>query len=73
MRGWGGILARCAEQGVTPVKTFPEEPKGRFAHILDPEGLKVELRGPKEGSGCAHQSASLLAENVDHDSSNGRD
>jgi predicted enzyme related to lactoylglutathione lyase len=41
------MLARCAEQGVHPVKTFPEEPTGRFAHILDPEGRKIELWQPK--------------------------
>ena len=41
------ILARCAEHGVTPVKVFPDEPNGRFAHILDPEGRKIELWQPK--------------------------
>ena len=38
VRGFDGILARCAELGVTPFKTFPEELNGRFAHIMDPEG-----------------------------------
>lgn len=42
-----GILARCAEHGVVPVKTFPEEANGRFAHIMDPEGRKIELWEPK--------------------------
>ena len=42
-----GILARCAEHGVSPVKTFPDEGMGRFAHIMDPEGRKVELWEPK--------------------------
>ena len=42
-----GILARCAEHGVTPVKTFPDEGNGRFTHIMDPEGRKVELWEPK--------------------------
>lgn len=42
-----GILARCAEHGVTPVKTFPEEANGKFAHIMDPEGNKLELWEPK--------------------------
>ena len=37
------ILATCAQHGVTPVKLFPEEANGRFAHILDPEGRKIEL------------------------------
>lgn len=41
------ILARCREHGVEPVKTFPEEVNGRFAHILDPEGRKIELWEPK--------------------------
>jgi len=42
-----GMLARCAEHGVTPVKTFPAEANGRFVHIMDPEGGKVELWEPK--------------------------
>lgn len=42
-----GILARCAEHGVEPVKTFPEEFNGRFAHIQDPDGRKIELWEPK--------------------------
>ena len=42
-----GVLARCAEHGVTPVKSFPEEANGKFAHIMDPEGNKIELWEPK--------------------------
>jgi predicted enzyme related to lactoylglutathione lyase len=42
-----GVLARCKEHGVEPVKTFPDEPNGRFAHIIDPEGNKIELWEPK--------------------------
>jgi predicted enzyme related to lactoylglutathione lyase len=42
-----GILARCAEHGVVPVKLFADEPNGRFAHIMDPEGRKIELWQPK--------------------------
>lgn len=42
-----GVLARCAKHGVEPVKTFPEEFNGRFAHILDPDGRKIELWEPK--------------------------
>lgn len=41
------ILARCKEHGVEPVKTFPDEMNGRFAHIMDPDGNKVELWEPK--------------------------
>jgi len=42
-----GILAKLAQHGVTPVKTFPEEANGKFAHIMDPEGNKLELWEPK--------------------------
>jgi predicted enzyme related to lactoylglutathione lyase len=41
------MIARCAEHGVQPVKTFPEEANGKFAHIMDPEGRKIELWEPK--------------------------
>lgn len=41
------MLARCAEHGVEPVKLFPPEPNGRFAHIMDPDGRKIELWEPK--------------------------
>jgi predicted enzyme related to lactoylglutathione lyase len=41
------MLARCKENGVEPMKLFPDEANGRFAHILDPEGRKVELWQPK--------------------------
>jgi len=41
------MLARCRQHGVEPVKLFPDEPNGRFAHILDPEGRKIELWEPK--------------------------
>lgn len=42
-----GILANCAKHGVTPVRTFPDEFNGRFAHIMDPEGNKIELWQPR--------------------------
>jgi len=42
-----GMLARCAAQGVVPVKTFDNQPNGRFAHIIDPENRKIELWEPK--------------------------
>ena len=29
-----------------PVKLFPDEGFGRFAHILDPDGIKLELWEP---------------------------
>jgi predicted enzyme related to lactoylglutathione lyase len=42
-----GILERCKEHGVEPVKLFPDDYNGRFAHIMDPEGRKVELWQPR--------------------------
>ena len=42
-----GVLARCAEHGVTALKTFPDDFNGRFAHIMDPEGTKIELWQPR--------------------------
>ena len=41
-----GILAACATHGVE-AKVYPEDSNGRFAHILDPEGTKIELWQPK--------------------------
>lgn len=41
-----GMLARCKAEGVEPIKQ-QEESYGRFAHILDPEGRKIELWEPK--------------------------
>jgi predicted enzyme related to lactoylglutathione lyase len=42
-----GILERCASEGVEPVEMFDDEPNGRFAHIIDLEGRKLELWEPK--------------------------
>ena len=42
-----GLLARAAEHGVKPLDTILEEVNGRFAHIMDPEGRKIELLEPK--------------------------
>jgi catechol 2,3-dioxygenase-like lactoylglutathione lyase family enzyme len=41
------MLARCKKHGVEPVKLFPDEANGRFAHILGPEDIKIELWQPK--------------------------
>lgn len=41
-----GVIARCREHGVD-LKILPDEPNGRFAHLIDPEGLKIELWEPK--------------------------
>jgi predicted enzyme related to lactoylglutathione lyase len=42
-----GILARCAQHGVEPIKIMRDEFNGHFAHIMDPEGRKIELWEPK--------------------------
>jgi predicted enzyme related to lactoylglutathione lyase len=41
------MLERCSAHGVEPVTRFEDEPNGRFAHILDPEGRKLELWEPR--------------------------
>jgi predicted enzyme related to lactoylglutathione lyase len=41
-----GILAVAAQHGVTPTFTS-DELNGRFAHVMDPEGRKIELWEPK--------------------------
>lgn len=42
-----GMLAQLKAHGVEPVKLFPDEANGRFAHIIDPAGVKIELWEPK--------------------------
>jgi len=42
-----GVLERCRKHGVEPVKLFPDDFNGRFAHIIDPEGRKLELWQPR--------------------------
>jgi len=41
-----GVLARCNAEGVSAGDVL-EEFNGRFAHIMDPEGRKIELWEPK--------------------------
>lgn len=41
------LLARLRSKGVTVLKRDDNDPNGRFAWILDPEGNKVELWEPK--------------------------
>lgn len=41
-----GLLSRCREQGVTPLQILNDQPNGRFTHIMDPEGRKLELWEP---------------------------
>jgi predicted enzyme related to lactoylglutathione lyase len=42
-----GMLARCAAQGVIPLKLMADDYNGRFAHIMDPDGRKIELWQPR--------------------------
>jgi predicted enzyme related to lactoylglutathione lyase len=46
-----GMLARCAQHGVKPLRRQDDAPHGRFAHILDPEGRTLELWEPKPMAG----------------------
>ena len=41
------MLARCKEHGVAPILEMFGEANGDFAHIMDPEGRKLELWQPK--------------------------
>jgi predicted enzyme related to lactoylglutathione lyase len=41
-----GVLERCKQHGVE-ANVLPDERNGRFAHIVDPEGRKLELWQPK--------------------------
>lgn len=42
-----GMLARCAAEGVGPLEPLVDEANGRFAHIMDPDGRKIELWQPR--------------------------
>lgn len=48
-----GVLARCKREGVEPVKVMLEEAMGRFAHIIDLDGRKIELWEPKPMEGAS--------------------
>jgi predicted enzyme related to lactoylglutathione lyase len=41
------MLARCADHGIEPILTMFGEANGDFAHVMDPEGRKLELWQPK--------------------------
>jgi len=41
-----GMLAQLAAKGITPVRVFDPEPNGRFAHVIGPDGIKIELWEP---------------------------
>jgi catechol 2,3-dioxygenase-like lactoylglutathione lyase family enzyme len=42
-----GVLAHAAAQGVQPLKVKNDDLNGRFAWLLDPDGMKIELWQPK--------------------------
>jgi predicted enzyme related to lactoylglutathione lyase len=42
-----GMVARCAEHGVEVTVMPEEQPNGRFAHLVDPDGTRIELWEPK--------------------------
>lgn len=41
------VLDRCAQAGVVPVGDILDEANGRFAHVMDCDGRKVELWEPR--------------------------
>ncbi|WP_120717159.1 VOC family protein [Tsuneonella amylolytica] len=41
------VLVRCGEHGVGPLGAILDEANGRFAHVLDCDGRKVELWEPR--------------------------
>lgn len=41
-----GVLARAAERGVEPIGRQEADAFGRFAWLLDPAGVKIELWQP---------------------------
>ncbi|HEX5379959.1 MAG TPA: VOC family protein [Phenylobacterium sp.] len=41
-----GVLARAKEAGVEPLGRDDADPNGRFAWLLDPVGVKIELWEP---------------------------
>jgi len=41
-----GVLARALAAGVSPLGRDDSDPSGRFAWLLDPAGIKVELWEP---------------------------
>lgn len=43
-----GVLARAKAEGVEPVGRDDNDPNGRFAWVMDPAGVKVELWEPNE-------------------------
>jgi catechol 2,3-dioxygenase-like lactoylglutathione lyase family enzyme len=43
-----GVLAHAAAEGVEPLEIKSDDTIGRFASLVDPDGIKIELWQPKE-------------------------
>ncbi len=43
-----GVLAHAAGQGVEPIEVKNDDAFGRFAWLMDPDGMKIELWQPNE-------------------------
>ena len=41
-----GMLELLRSRGVEILKVLPPEPNGRFAHVMGPDGIKIELWEP---------------------------
>lgn len=48
-----GVLAKAAAEGVEPVGRQDEDGMGRFAWLMDPAGVKIELWEPVKGDSGA--------------------
>lgn len=42
------MLDTLGKRGIVPVSRFEDDPHGRFAHVMAPGGLKIELWQPSE-------------------------
>ena len=47
------VLAKAADAGVTPLGRDDSDASGRFAWLLDPAGIKIELWQPPAGAVAA--------------------
>ncbi len=41
-----GLLAELKAKGMTILKIMDSEPNGKFAHVMGPDGIKIELWEP---------------------------
>jgi lactoylglutathione lyase len=52
-----GVLADLKARGIETVKVFDPEPYGRFAHVMGPDGIKLELWEPAPDEPAADEPA----------------